>query len=98
VAEQRPRVRGFASSFALKGKRMTVKNLRNGFNFVTPYQVIVLGYAIVTLIGATLLCLPISSAQSRHQSFVDSLFVATSGISTTGLTPVDIGSYYNFFG
>jgi trk system potassium uptake protein TrkH len=29
---------------------------------------------------------------------VDSLFVATSGISTTGLTPVDIGSYYNLFG
>jgi trk system potassium uptake protein TrkH len=75
-----------------------MKNLRNGFNFVTPYQVLVLGYAIVTLIGATLLCLPISSAQGRHQSFVDSLFVATSGISTTGLSPVDIGSYYNLFG
>lgn len=75
-----------------------MKTLRNGFNFVTPYRVLVLGYAIVTVIGATLLCLPISSAQGRHQSFVDSLFVATSGISTTGLAPVDIGSYYNHFG
>jgi len=72
VAEQHPRVRGFASSFALKGKRMTMKTLRNGFNFVTPYQVLVLGYAIVTLIGATLLSLPISSAQGQHQPFVDS--------------------------
>ena len=75
-----------------------MKNLRNGFNLITPYQVLVLGYAIVTLIGATLLSLPFSSVQDKHQSLVDSLFVATSGISTTGLTPVDIGSYYNLFG
>ena len=77
---------------------MAMKILRNGFNLITPYQVLVFGYAIVTLIGATLLSLPISSAQGRHQPFVDSLFVATSGISTTGLTPVDIGSFYNLFG
>jgi len=75
-----------------------MKSLRNGFNFVTPYQVLVLGYALVTLIGATLLSLPVSSSQGRYQPFVDSLFVATSGISTTGLSPVDIGSYYNLFG
>src|SRR3989304_3893702 len=74
---------------------MTMKTLRNGCNFVTPYRVFVRGYAIVALIGSILLCLPISSAQGRHQSLVDSLFVATSGISTTGLSPVDIGSYYN---
>ncbi len=77
---------------------MTMQTLHNGFNFVTPYRVLVLGYAVVTLIGAILLCLPFSSAQGRHQSFVDSLFVATSGISTTGLAPVDIGSCYNRFG
>ncbi len=75
-----------------------MKALRNGFNLVTPYQVLVFGYAVVTLTGAILLCLPISSAQNRHQPFVDSLFVATSGISTTGLVPIDIGSYYNLFG
>jgi hypothetical protein len=56
-----------------------MKNLRNGFNLITPYQVLVLGYAIVTLVGATLLSLPFSSAQGRYQPFVDSLFVATSG-------------------
>jgi len=72
MAEQCPRVRGFASSFALQGKRMTMKTLRNGFNLITPYQVLVLGYAIVTLTGATLLSLPVSSAQDRHQPFVDS--------------------------
>jgi trk system potassium uptake protein TrkH len=75
-----------------------MKLLRKGLWFITPYQILVLGYALITLLGATLLSLPISSAQGRHQPFIDSLFVATSGISTTGLTPVDIGSHYNLFG
>jgi hypothetical protein len=44
VAEQRPRVRGFASSFAPERKWMTMKTLRNAYNLVTPYQA--LGYAM----------------------------------------------------
>jgi trk system potassium uptake protein TrkH len=71
---------------------------RNGFNAITPSQLILLGYLAVTLAGAILLSLPISSRNGHHQHFIDSLFVAVSGISTTGLTPVDVGSYYNFFG
>jgi len=74
--------------------KIFLKSLR----VITPYQILVLGYALITLIGAILLSLPISSAQGRHQPFIDSLFVAASGISTTGLTPVDIGSYYSKFG
>jgi hypothetical protein len=46
MADQRPHVRGFASSFALEGKRMAMKTLRNGFNLITPYQVLVPGYAM----------------------------------------------------
>jgi len=64
----------------------------------TAFQILVFGYAAVTLIGALILSLPISSAQGKHQPFIDSLFVATSGISTTGLSVIDIGSYYNLFG
>jgi trk system potassium uptake protein TrkH len=65
---------------------------------LTPYQLIVLGYAFITLSGAFLLSLPISSAKGARQSFLDALFLATSGISTTGLAVVDIGSYYSLFG
>ena len=75
-----------------------MRPLRNGFNVITPFQLLLLGYVLVTVIGAILLSLPISSRDGHHQRFIDSLFVATSGISTTGLTPVDIGSYYNLFG
>ncbi|MCX7975049.1 MAG: Trk family potassium uptake protein [Candidatus Aminicenantes bacterium] len=42
--------------------------------------------------------LPVSSASHRSQPFIDSLFVATSGISTTGLTPVDISRDYSLWG
>lgn len=61
-------------------------------------QILVAGYLLVILAVAILLSLPISSATQKGQPFIDSLFVATSGISTTGLTPVDIGSYYSLFG
>lgn len=64
----------------------------------SAFQILVFGYAAVTLIGAILLSLPISSAQGKHQPFIDALFVAASGISTSGLSVVDIGSYYNLFG
>jgi trk system potassium uptake protein TrkH len=75
-----------------------MKPRRNGFESFTPYRYLVLGYALVTLAGALLLSLPVSTTEGHHQPFLDSLFVATSGISTTGLTMVDIGSYYNHFG
>jgi len=65
---------------------------------LSPIQILVLGYAVVTLVGALLLSLPISNAKGLYQPFIDSLFVATSGISTSGLSPVDIGSYYTLFG
>ncbi|MBI5699692.1 hypothetical protein HZC35_05210 [Candidatus Saganbacteria bacterium] len=65
---------------------------------LTPIQILVLGYAAVTLAGAFLLSLPISNSHGVWQPFIDSLFVATSGISTSGLSPVDIGTYYTLFG
>ena len=65
---------------------------------LSPIQTLVLGYLLVTTIGALILSLPVSSASGTRQSFFDALFVAASGISTTGLTMVDIGSYYSRFG
>jgi trk system potassium uptake protein len=65
---------------------------------LTPYQLLLLGYIFITLTGALILSLPISSAKGTAQPFLDSLFVSSSGISTSGLTVVDIGSYYSFFG
>ncbi len=68
------------------------------WNRLTPYQLLILGYVFVTVTGALLLSLPISTARGAPQPFLDALFVATSGISTSGLSPVDIGTYYSLFG
>lgn len=65
---------------------------------LTPYQLLLLGYIFITLTGALILSLPVSSAKGMAQPFLDALFLASSGISTSGLTVVDIGSYYSFFG
>lgn len=67
-------------------------------HILTPYQLLVLGYLIVTIIGAILLSLPISSRDHISQPFIDAIFVAASGISTTGLNVVDTGGYYSLFG
>ena len=68
------------------------------WNRLTPYQLLILGYAVITVSGAFVLSLPVSSAQGTTQPFLDALFLATSGISTSGLTVVDIGTYYSLFG
>jgi trk system potassium uptake protein TrkH len=58
----------------------------------------VLGFLIITLAGTFLLMLPEASVNGTSQSFIDALFTATSGVSTTGLVVVDTGSYYTLFG
>src|SRR3989339_2285218 len=65
---------------------------------LNPLQILALGYTVITVIGALLLSLPIANTKGMYQPFLDSLFVATSGISTSGLTVIDIGSYYSLFG
>jgi len=64
----------------------------------TPIQSLVIGFALIILTGTILLTLPIASSNGISQPFIDALFVGTSGISTTGLTPVDIGKFYTLFG
>jgi trk system potassium uptake protein TrkH len=65
---------------------------------LSPIQMLVIGYFLVTLFFALLLMLPISSKTNKSQNFVDALFMSSSGISTTGLGVVDTGSFYSLFG
>lgn len=62
----------------------------------SPQTNIVLGFLTYTLVGFLLLLIPFF-----HQvpiGFIDNLFTASSAISTTGLTTVDVGNDYNFWG
>ncbi|MCP3774741.1 TrkH family potassium uptake protein [Paenibacillus sp. MZ04-78.2] len=63
-----------------------------------PPQILVMGFAAIILLGATLLSLPISSESGQPTPFLDALFTATSATCVTGLVVVDTGSHYSMFG
>ena len=63
-----------------------------------PSRMLVLGFSIIILTGATLLFLPISSKSGQFSSFIDCLFTATSATCVTGITVLDTFNYFNGFG
>jgi trk system potassium uptake protein TrkH len=64
----------------------------------SPPKLLVLGFALIILIGAQLLSLPAASAGGQSQRWIDALFTATSATCVTGLVVVDTGTYYSTFG
>ncbi|WP_263844990.1 potassium transporter TrkG [Roseobacter sinensis] len=70
--------------------------LRAALLHTTPARLLLLGYLSYILLGWLLLSLPFP--QDTAISAVDTLFIATSAASTTGLVSVDPGSSYTFFG
>lgn len=65
---------------------------------LSSFQVILLGFAGVILLGALLLMLPISSAERVVTPFNEALFTSTSAVCVTGLVVRDTGSYWSAFG
>ncbi|SDE61053.1 TrkH family potassium uptake protein [Sporomusa acidovorans] len=65
---------------------------------LTPYQVLVLGFASLIVGGALLLMTPMASAAGQSLSLIDALFTATSAVCVTGLVVVDTGTYFSLFG
>lgn len=65
---------------------------------LSSFQVILLGFAGVILLGALLLMLPISSVERVITPFNEALFTSTSAVCVTGLVVKDTGSYWSAFG
>jgi trk system potassium uptake protein TrkH len=65
---------------------------------ISPTRIIVFSFALVVLIGATLLSLPIASKTGYSLGFINSLFTATSATCVTGLSIYDIYNTYTYFG
>lgn len=65
---------------------------------LSPTRTLFLGFFIIIMIGSLLLSLPISSADGNRISYIDSLFTATSAMTLTGLTVLNIGSQFSLFG
>lgn len=68
------------------------------FNFMTPAKTICLGFMGLIALGTFLLCLPIANADGNWSNIITALFTATSAICVTGLSVVDVGSFYSPFG
>ena len=61
-------------------------------------QIITVGFLLLTLVGASILSLPISSSNGQPTNFVDSLFTATSAVCVTGLVVFDTATHWSLFG
>lgn len=72
--------------------------LKSKSKILTPTRTIVLSFLGIIIIGATLLCLPISSKSGEFTAFADSLFTATSATCVTGLVVHDTYTHWNMFG
>lgn len=69
--------------------------LLNRFN---PSAILVLGFAVIILVGTGLLSLPIATEDGKGLPFLDALFTATSATCVTGLVVVDTADTFTMFG
>ena len=65
---------------------------------ITSAQIILVGFALVILLGTVLLMLPVSSRAGAATGFADCLFTATSAVCVTGLVVRDTATHWSFFG
>ena len=72
-----------------------LEKLREKFTYT---QTIVLSFALLTLIGAALLTLPISSQNGAMTPVLNTIFTATSAISGAGLVLYDTYTHWSLFG
>lgn len=67
-------------------------------NRFTSFQIIILGFIAIILIGALLLMLPVSSKAGIITPFNEALFTSTSAVCVTGLVVHDTATYWSWFG
>ncbi|GEB33501.1 K+ transporter Trk [Brevibacillus parabrevis] len=63
-----------------------------------PPKTLVLGFALIILLGTFLLTLPSATVNGQGLPWLDSLFTATSATCVTGLVVVDTGTTFTTFG
>ncbi len=66
--------------------------------FFTPTRVTVTSFAMLVSAGTLLLSLPFSNASGQWLDPVNALFISTSAVCVTGLSPIDISRELSTFG
>lgn len=65
---------------------------------LTSFQIILLGFFGVILLGALILTLPVSSSDGSFTPFNQTLFTSTSAVCVTGLIVQDTATHWSYFG
>ena len=77
---------------------LTVKQIILSFKRQPPGRLIVLGFALVILLGTGLLLMPFSVKDGVQVSFIDALFTSTSAVCVTGLIAIDVADHFTAWG
>ena len=77
---------------------MLHKNRVKNRNHITSFQVIIISFFCLILVGTLLLMLPVSSRQRCVTRFDDAMFTAVSATCVTGLVVKDTATYWSLFG
>ena len=72
--------------------------VRKNKKALSAFQIIIIGFILVILLGTVLLMLPFASQSGKAASFFDALFTATSAVCVTGLVVQDTATYWSYFG
>ncbi|MBD2099519.1 TrkH family potassium uptake protein [Leptolyngbya sp. FACHB-261] len=65
---------------------------------MTPARTICLGFLALIAVGTLLLMLPLSTSDGTWSNPITALFTSTSAVCVTGLSVVDIGRFYSYWG
>lgn len=65
---------------------------------VTSFQIIILGFLSLIILGSLLLMLPFATRDGEGAAFADAVFTATSATCVTGLVVRDTATYWSVFG
>lgn len=66
--------------------------------FLDPPKILVLGFALIIILGAFLLTLPIATVDRQGLTWINAFFTSTSATCVTGLVVLDTGTTFTMFG
>ena len=87
--------RASAREGRLRRAAVSTGHLLRDFTTSSPARFAIMVFASLILIFTALLSLPAASASGKHAPLVDALFTAVSTICVTGLSTVDIATYWS---
>lgn len=67
-------------------------------NKLSVWQFLLIGYAVIILLGSLLLVLPFATRKGESTTFVNALFTSTSASCVTGLIAYDTATHWSVFG